>query len=271
MIKESGYKGTIIVTESSMSWCLRNGITPHLAVTVDPHHDRIVRWFGDPTLTAEKIAADDYFSRQDMDPHFRDNQLKSNQELLDLVNTHGHKVRLAAASSASPSVVDRAQEAGIPLYWWNPFYDDYDAPDSLTRQIYAMNRKPCINAGGNVGTACWVMAHAVLGKSKVGLLGMDFSYYGDTTYRQTQYYYELQDLVGEDRLSEAFIHMNNPYTGTDFFTDPPYYWYRSAFLEMAESAAAEGVKTFNCSGGGMLFGPGIDFVSFDKFVESTRA
>ena len=51
------------------------------------------------------------------------------------------------------------------LYWWNPMYDDYEAAESLSRRLHRMNGLPCINGGGNVGTAAWVLAHAVLGRS----------------------------------------------------------------------------------------------------------
>jgi len=270
MIKDSGFDGVIIATESAMAWCLRNDIVPDIAVTVDPHHERIVRWFGDHQLTADKVEEDDYFERQDMDPSFQADQIRFNRELIGMVDEHGPRIKLAIASSASPAVVERALQANMDMYWWNPFYDDYDEEGSITRALYEMNRKPCINAGGNVGTACWAIAHAVLGIKCVGLLGMDFSYYGDTTYRETQYYYHLIDLVGEDNLDKMFVHIDNPYTGSEFFTDPAYLWYRNVFLEMARDAAADGVRTHNCTGGGILFGDGVDFTGFDKFVEVAK-
>ena len=266
MIKASGFRGPIIATESAMAWCLRNDIVPSLVVTVDPHRERIVRWFGDPELDATAIARDDYYARQDMDPNFRFNQLESNRELLGLVNQSGPRMRIAVASSASQAVVKRCAETGMSVYWWNPMLDDYDAAEGFSRQLHRLNGKPCLNAGGNVGSACWVLAHAVLGKTKIGIVGMDFSYYGETSYRETQYYNELVEMLGAERIAEAFVHIHNPYLRRDFFTDPAYYWYRMAFLEMAEQAAADGIRTYNCTGGGILFGSGIDFVSFAEFA-----
>ncbi len=265
-IRQSGFDGIIIATESSMAWCLRNGIVPDLTVTVDTHPDRIVRWFGDPDLDQAALEADDYFARQDMDPRFCEDQLKHNRELIELVDRHGPDIRLAVASSASQAVVGRAMDVSMPCYWWNPFYDDYDRPDSLTRRLHEMNRLPCINAGGNVGTACWVIAHAILGKTRIGLLGMDFGYYADTTYRQTQYYRELVALVGEDRLDDVFVPIRNPHTDTDFFTDPPYLWYRDSFLEMAAMAAEDGVRTINCTRGGILFGEPLEWADLADFA-----
>ena len=55
-IKKNQYKGSIIATDSSISYCLRNGIIPDLVASVDPHRTRMVRWFGDSNLTKEKIS-----------------------------------------------------------------------------------------------------------------------------------------------------------------------------------------------------------------------
>ncbi len=261
-IKQSGFQGVIVATESAMSWCLRHGITPHLVVTLDPHHSRIVRWFGDPNLTEDALTGDDYFARQDMDPKFSKDQVRFNRELIDLINANGPRIRIAVSSSASEQVVRRAVGSGMDLYWWNPMYDDYDVEDSLTRQIHALNGLPCVNAGGNVGTACWVFAHAVLGMRRVGLLGMDFGYYADTPYSKTQYYKEIVALVGPDRLDEVFVRILNPHVGREFYTDPAYLWYRDAFLEMAQRAECE---TYNCAGGGILFGPGIHWIALSEF------
>jgi hypothetical protein len=267
LIKKSGFKGVIVASESAMSWCLREGIVPHLVVTLDPHATRLVRWFGDPDLTEEALAKDDYFARQDLDPLFRERQLSFNKEMIDLVNEYGPQMRIAVASSASQAVVRRVLEAGMEAYWWNPMYDDYDLEHGLTRRIHRLNGLPCINAGGNVGSACWVLCHAVLSKKRTGLVGMDFGYYADTPYSRTQYYKEILALVGPERLDEVFVRITNPHVKQEFYTDPAYLWYRNGFLEMAQQADCE---TYNCTGGGILFGPSIRWLSLSEFFELSR-
>lgn len=256
------FDGAIVATDSAMRYCLRAGIVPDLVVTLDPHAKRIVRWFGDPHLTRADLVADDYFSRQDMDRAFAD-QMKANDEILELLARYGTRMRLALSTSASSSVVKRALACGMQIYWWNPMYDDPDQPGSVTRELQATNRLPCVNAGGNVGSACWMMAHAVLGKKHVALTGVDFSYYDGTPYRNTQYYRDAVNLVGEEKLDSIYIRVFNPTLGKWFYTDPAYMWYRNSFLEMAADAEC---ITYNCTEGGILFGEGIRFIPLVEFL-----
>ncbi len=44
------------------------------------------------------------------------------------------------------------------------FCDNMDDPTqtgSLTRRLYEMNKLPCMNTGGNVGTTAWIFANSI--------------------------------------------------------------------------------------------------------------
>jgi hypothetical protein len=257
---EGGFRGTIVAVDGALGACLRQGVVPHVVVSVDPHPERIVRWFGDPALAAP--PADDYFRRQDMDPAHGDDEVAANRELVALVDRYGPRLRVAVATSAAPAVVERCAAAGMALSWWNPMDDDYDRPDSLSRRLHRDNGLPCLNGGGNVGTAAWVLTHAVLGKRRVALVGMDFGDAPGTPYARTQYYPELRELLG-DRCPEAFVHVENPHWGETWFCDPAYDWFREVFLEMVREAPG---RTFNCTEGGTLFGPGLTTAGLEAFL-----
>jgi hypothetical protein len=259
------YDGAIIVPDSAMLYCLRNEIIPDLVVTLDPHPKRIVRWFGDPDLSQADLDSDDYFSRQDMDPAFAD-QMRVNDEVMELLEKYGKKIKIALSTSSSEAVVQRVIDIGMEVYWWNPMYDDPDLPDSETLKLHKLNGLPCLNAGGNVGSACWMIADAVLEKQHVALTGMDFSYYEDTPYINTQYYYELLELVGEEQLDTVYMRIFNPHLKKWFYTDPAYMWFRKSFLEMSADASC---ATYNCTGGGILFGENIIFTSLDDFLSGS--
>jgi len=63
---EERYTGTVVAVDGALGVVPRAGVVPHLVVSVDPHRERIVRWFGDPAMTVR--PPDDYFPRrQEMD------------------------------------------------------------------------------------------------------------------------------------------------------------------------------------------------------------
>jgi hypothetical protein len=152
----------------------------------------------------------------------------------------------------------------MQIYWWNPMLDDPDQAGSRTRELMDMNGFPAVNAGGNVGSAAWMIADAVMGKQRVALTGMDFGYYDDTALSATQYYREAVDMVGMERVAEVFSRIYNPHVGAWFISDPAYQWYRKCFLEMAAEAECQ---TYNCTEGGILFGPNVIFCTLREFLE----
>ncbi len=262
-ILSSRYKGAIVCAESAIRYLLTHGIVPDLMVTVDPHPHRIVRWLGDPDLNEEKLAKDDYFRRQDMDEQFA-RELEVNQKIIGLLEEHGKEIRIALSTSSSEVLVKRVLEIGMQIYWWNPMLDDPDTENSVTRELHQINGLPCVNAGGNVGAAAFMMADAVLEKKHVGLVGMDLSYYDDTPYRNTQYYDAMLRVADEEDLDQFFIRIHNPHIDQWFFTDPAYMWYRECFLEMSADADC---KTYNCTQGGILFGEPLKFIDLQDFLD----
>lgn len=254
------YKGTVIAADGALGKCLSAGVVPHYVVTLDPHPYRIVRWFGDPDLDSR--PADDYFRRQDLDPTHWANEARRNREMLDLVDRHGPQIRCLIATSVDLTVTERCIAAGLELYWWNPIYDDINAPDSISRKVFDLNRAPAMIAGGNVGTAAWVAAHAVLGKKRVALLGFDLGYPPGTPYERTQQYVEMKAVLG-DRFTDYYIPVTDPTSGEAWYADPTYYWYRQVFLELVAEADCQ---TFNCTEGGTVFGDGVTLMPFATFL-----
>ncbi len=263
-MKQKGFKGYIVSADGSMGHCLRNGIVPDFVVTVDPDPHRIIRWFGDPRLSQR--PEDDYFERQDLDPALNTDQIARNNELIELVNHFGPKIKLIISTSSSPEIAQRCIDAGMELYWWNPLYDDYDNPESVTKKIYQMNKVPCMVTGGNVGASGWVFAHSILGCPSVILIGMDCSYPPGTAVRNTQYYEHLLELFPENP-EKGLIKVYNPFLDETWITDPGYYWYAQIFKKMAPLASC---VTYNCTEGGILFGDGIEFMKLSDVLDHLR-
>lgn len=267
-IRDAQFDGTIVAVEASYAACLREGLVPDVLLTLDAHRTRMIRWFGDPNYE-ENSARDNYFQRQDLDVAFRENALKRNQETIDLINRHGPRTRVCVSSSSPENVVARIQQVGFETYWWNPLVDDPRAPDSLTRTLHSINRLPCMNTGGNVGTAAWVLTQTYLKVPKIAVVGMDLGYYADTPYNQTQMYYEYARQVGCDlsRLDECFVHVTNPYDGESYYTDPTYYWYGKAFTQLLEQTIGQS-QSYNCTEGGVLIHPALPCIGLDAFLKN---
>ena len=265
-ILNTHYSGTIVCADGALPYCLRHGLIPDFVVTLDPHPTRIVRWFGDPDLNNSDLEQDDYFRRQDLDPHMEEQELERNSELINLLNRNASNIKCIIASCASQKVRNRCIESGMDLYWWNPLYDDIDVSNSITRQVYDMNHCPCLATGGNTGSAAWVFTNTILKKKHIALVGMDFGYAPGTPLSKTQYYKEALDLFG-DKVLDAFINIYNPHTKEDWFTDPAYYWYREIMLDMIRDAPS---RTYNCTQGGTLFDDDLPFVDLSDFLNYQR-
>ena len=262
MKRHDGFKGKIISTDSGLQYCLKNNVIPDLVVTIDPHESRIIRWFGNPNLNQQEIDSDDYYRRQDMDEDFS-NEISVNTKLINRVNTNCKGMPIALSTASSKAVVERVISVGMDIYWFNPMLDNPDLENSHTMAAHRLNKLPCINCGGNVGTTAWMILDEVLKAKTIALTGVDFSYYSDTSYLQTQYYHEAVEIVGEENLDEFFIKVFNPYLDKWFFTDPAYYWYRQAFLEMVRDGSS---ITYNCTNGGILFGENVKFTKLNQYL-----
>jgi hypothetical protein len=263
-IKACGFKGSIIAIDGSYVRSIKAGLEPDYVLTLDPHPTRIVRWFGDPDFE-ENLRGDDYFSRQDLDIAFRNNSIEENRKNIELVNQHGKGKKLIICSASPKNIVRRIRDVGFEAYWWAPLVDSPEKPDSLTRKITKETGLPAMNTGGTVGTAGWVFALTVLKIPKIAVVGMDLGYYkSDTSYELTQTYHSLKDKVGEKDFKDFFPEFSYPGTNEEFFTDPTYYWYRSNLLDLI---AASGATLNNCTGGGTLFGNGVECLEIEKFCE----
>ena len=262
-LKQSGYKGLIIAVDSVIGACLRNEIVPDCVVVVDPR-ERIVNYFGaDDKL--DQLSPEDlrYYQSRKEETHLGSEPVATSRNNRELLDQYGEQMIALLATSCTPRIAQRCQEAGLDTYWFNPAYDDYDLPGSFTRKVYDLIPMPCVNVGGNVGTAGWIMAHSAFDIPKVGLAGFDFSYYPDTELERTQYYDELVELAGLDGLEDLLPRLVNPNTGEEFFTDPAYYWYQQVFLELAATAPC---TTVNCTEGGIIFGDSIVEMPLSSFL-----
>lgn len=264
-LKKIREKVTLVCCDGTLAACLREEVVPDIILSLDPHPYRIVRWLGDTKF--DERPKDDYFQRQDLDTHFRDNERARNQEVIEMVNRYGKKICAALSTSVSPEVTRRCLESGMQIYWWNPLYDDWSQPGSYTRQVFELTRKevPCMTGLGHGGGAAWVLAHAVLQSKLVAIVGMDLGYPDGTSVVNTQYYEFVRDLPME-QAERFLLRIENPQNGAMYLTDPVYYWYRESMIDAVQRADC---TTYNCSGEGILFGNGVIWDTLENFADKS--
>lgn len=263
-IAAANFQGTIVTVDGAYAGCLKAGIIPDYVLTLDPNEYRTVRWFGDPDF-AQNSAVDNYFARQDLAQEFRKNSEKFNAETIALVNKMSSRTKAIASTSVFKNVVLRLLEAKFDTYWWNPLADNPDAPESITRKLYNLNKLPCMNTGGTVGTAAWIFAATRLKIPVIGVVGMDFGYYRDNPVRETQHYPEMVENIGsEEEIEKYFFTSTFPVTGEQFYTDPTYYWYKQNFVEIARNT--KNARTFNCTEAGTLIDENIPCVELEDYI-----
>lgn len=244
-----GFEGSIVATDGAYIQCLKAGIKPDWVVTIDPHPSRIVRWFGDPDYERNS-AGDDYFKRQDLDADFRKNDARANAE--NIATVDAAKAKLAICSSASANVV--ARTSGFDRFWFAPLVDNPDE-EGITQTICAESGLPALNTGGTVGTAAVIFGLQILRSRNIAVVGMDFGYPMGTPLKNTQEW----NLTGGD----PELYKDVP--ERSYYTSPTYFWYRSNFLDLLESADA---RVTNCSGAGLLYGDRIDEMSIEEWLKS---
>lgn len=252
---------TIIAAGASLYHLLKHDVIPDVIVEADPQPNE-VRYFGDPSLDDATLHTDDYFRRQDYDFDFREDERRVNSFLIGRMAEIRSQTSVALGTCVAPALVARLTELGFPRFWWNPLFDYPDEETSLTRQVFELNGITCLNTFGNTGAAAWVIAHSVLDKTRVALIGMDFAYHPDTTYEQSEYYHELLALSDDQSAIEFYSHLRGIDGRDGWFTDPVLLWYRNELLKAIPAAPCE---THNCTEGGILFGKHIRLSTLEEF------
>lgn len=147
-------------------------------------------------------------------------------------------------------------------------------PLTVTNVMRLMTGKSILRGAGNVGTGCWFLA-TFLQKDPIALIGMDFGwplYKEDGSVmllNETDYFPKYAAMHGNnvEKIAACYRRVYHPFFKTEAITDFVYQTYWDAFMSWVK---AIGVKTINCTGGGVIFGEGIECMNFEDFLEKNR-
>jgi hypothetical protein len=150
-------------------------------------------------------------------------------------------------------------------FWWTPIVDNPNNDGSITRNIHHITKKSAMNTGGNVGAASWIFANNILNCNNIGAIGMDYSYYEDTEFLNTQTYYELLEIAGDKKDIHKFFKSKKGMHGKTFFQDPTYKWYCDNLKQIISKSTR---PLYNCSDAGLLCGDNIIEISIEEYLNS---
>lgn len=242
-LAESNYKGMVVASDGGLIPLLESGVVPYAVVTVDGA-EVIKKYFDHP-----------------------------------LVKKLGSKIKWLASVTVHHDVYLAARKAGMPVFWFNPMFDDWRQNESWTKLQVLMTRTPKFplgvpraNSGGNAGACAWIMAMSLLKRAPIALIGIDFGYPEGTPLEKTQYYSSVLKEAGDDvaLIKRTYKQFRHPFFKTEAFTDIVFYHYRQAFLELQQATSLwyrHYGGTINCTGGGTLFGLGITNMHFKQFLD----
>ena len=133
---------------------------------------------------------------------------------------------------------------------------------------------PSQEAGGNAGTAAWVMTWALLKRGPIALVGFDFGYPEGFDITKSYYYstfikyMDPDPLIAALKAETAFNLVHHPVWGTNALIDPVFSGYREALYRMLERLPPW-VETFNATEGGCLWHDKLPCVSLQEFLDLT--
>ena len=243
LLGESGFKGVVVASDGALIECLKNGVVPNYAVSVDGNKDLIWKWYDHP-LVAENAS----------------------------------KIASILCVTVANNVLKHIQKIGVKAYWFNPQFDDWRRNESFTKLQMLLtaseknpNGAPNVACLGNAGATAWVMSHALLRRSPIALIGMDMGYLPETPVEETSYYRAMMEGTGGNvnLVMQSYGKVHNPFFHCDAVNDAVFRQYRDSFLSALEQINPQ-IRTVQCSEGGCLFSEDpscrLEYMKFKDFL-----
>jgi hypothetical protein len=226
-------KHLIFATDRMLIPCLKKGVVPDFVVTVDGNGEKIPLWFDNPIVAEHP------------------------------------EVKCLAAVTIHPNTVEKIEKAGMRIYWFHGMLDTLSQIDSLTYWLNEMAEKTIINCGGNCGTTAVVIAYS-FHCNPIAFIGLNFGYLENTKYEDTACYEEIKKASPDNfGFLAAYTKIKHPFFSTIALTDMVFMRYRDSFIKMMSWLKFKEVKLINCTEGGILFCPGMDYMYFKDFLRET--
>jgi hypothetical protein len=243
LLANSNYDGTIVCTDGALVHALNAGVTP----------DKFKEFF------VVTIDTQTHISKLYDDP---------------IIKQYGNKIKCILSSTVPQSTYTIAIESGMQVFWTHALFDYNKGKSSFNYISGAMTKTknhqkglPAIQTGGNVGTSSWIISWSILKCSPTVLIGIDHGYPAEMSWEEIGKYHKIPGDVSKDSdaFKKAYPTIYNPVFDCYVKQDPIFQYYSNALKEFIPKAPSW-VQTINATGGGAIFGDGINCMKFEDFL-----
>lgn len=223
-------KGVIISTAHSLKACLDAGVVPDYMILVDSN----------PILT--KFI--DY----------------------DIVDEHSGEIMAIFATDAHPATIKRWKG---DARFFLPVIPDMTTPNVQAVLAGLFPKVTEMDGMANSGSFSWNAARYI-GCNPVALIGMDFAFKPETPIKDTMHYGYFRSLCTSEKemISEWYRFHTHSFFGTNCYTDHIYDSFCTGSVRIFKAYQERfGLKTINCTEGGVIDDPEIENMYFADFLK----
>jgi hypothetical protein len=249
ILANSNFSGIIICTDGALIDVLKAGVTP----------DKFPNFYV-VTIDAAEIIATLY-------DH-------------PIVDKFGKDIKGIFTTVSHPKTLERARKANIQINWMHALFDYVEGKKSfnqisalMTRTKHHVNGLPAIQTGGNVGTSSWFVGWKILKCDVIALIGIDHGWTEDVPWEIIMSHGNSTNKIDIDQnnpnFEKLFPKVHNPDFDCNCILDPVFQYYSTALKEFI-FRSPESVTTINATEGGSIFGPRINSMKFNEFLNKTN-
>ena len=250
LLKNSNFKGAIIVVDRMLKTVLEAGVTPKkfpkfFVISIEPY-ERIKKHYNSK-----------------------------------IVQKFGSNIKAIFPVIISPKVANKARDSKIEIHWLHSLIDFQEGEKSFNKlssiMIQAKSHQkglPGIQTGGNVGTSAWFVSWRILKCTTVCMIGINHGWEEDDPWDKIiSHGHEdpTKKMDGKNKnVKKSLKKVYNPDFDCTCILDPIYQFYSSALIEFI-SRSPLSINTINATEGGSIFGKRITSMTFKKFLEKFDA
>lgn len=243
LLAKSNFDGSIVCTDGALTHALKADVTP----------DKFKEFF------VVTIDTQSHISKLYEDP---------------IVKQYGNKIKCILSTTVPKSTYTIATESGMQVFWTHALFDYNKGKSSFNYIAGTMTKTknhekglPAIQTGGNVGTSAWIISWSILKCSPSILIGIDHGYPAEMPWEEIDKYHKIPNGISKESeaFKKAYPTFYNPIFNCYVKQDPIFQYYSNALKEFIPRAPSW-VHTINATGGGAIFGNGINCMRFENYL-----